>query len=96
MFVYISIPTVKAIRRVYIGGRAGGCQGSHFSVFMDVVVVVEICVFHRASFVFLISDLAYNIALCHYSLKQYAPALKYIREIIEHGIQEHPGLPACL
>ncbi|KAK3520868.1 hypothetical protein QTP70_034870 [Hemibagrus guttatus] len=37
-------------------------------------------------------DLAYNIALCHYSLKQYAPALKYIREIIEHGIQEHPEL----
>lgn len=40
---------------------------------------------------FLLSDLAYNIALCHYSLKQYAAALKYIREIIERGIREHPG-----
>ncbi|KAB5554254.1 hypothetical protein PHYPO_G00048230 [Pangasianodon hypophthalmus] len=37
-------------------------------------------------------DLAYNIALCHYSLKQYAAALKYIREIIERGIREHPEL----
>ncbi|XP_058231576.1 intraflagellar transport protein 70A isoform X2 [Hemibagrus wyckioides] len=37
-------------------------------------------------------DLAYNIALCLYSLKQYAPAVKYIREIIDHGIQEHPEL----
>ncbi|XP_062875089.1 intraflagellar transport protein 70A [Trichomycterus rosablanca] len=36
--------------------------------------------------------LAYNIALCHYSLKQYAAALKYIREIIERGIREHPEL----
>ncbi|XP_063077494.1 intraflagellar transport protein 70A [Engraulis encrasicolus] len=37
-------------------------------------------------------DLAYNIALCHYSLKQYASALKYIAEIIERGIREHPEL----
>uniref|UniRef100_A0AAY4CTM9 Tetratricopeptide repeat protein 30 n=1 Tax=Denticeps clupeoides TaxID=299321 RepID=A0AAY4CTM9_9TELE len=36
--------------------------------------------------------LAYNIALCHYKLKQHAPALKYIDEIIEHGIREHPEL----
>ncbi|XP_050962168.1 tetratricopeptide repeat protein 30A isoform X3 [Labeo rohita] len=37
-------------------------------------------------------DLAYNIALCYYSLKQYASALKYIAEIIERGIREHPEL----
>ncbi|XP_062388654.1 intraflagellar transport protein 70A [Sardina pilchardus] len=37
-------------------------------------------------------DLSYNIALCHYSLKQYASALKYIGEIIERGIREHPEL----
>uniref|UniRef100_A0A8B9JVS1 Tetratricopeptide repeat protein 30 n=1 Tax=Astyanax mexicanus TaxID=7994 RepID=A0A8B9JVS1_ASTMX len=37
-------------------------------------------------------DLAYNIALCHYSLKQYAAALKYIGEIIERGMREHPEL----
>uniref|UniRef100_A0A8C2HHV9 Tetratricopeptide repeat protein 30 n=1 Tax=Cyprinus carpio TaxID=7962 RepID=A0A8C2HHV9_CYPCA len=37
-------------------------------------------------------DLAYNIALCYYSLKQYAAALKYIAEIIERGIREHPEL----
>ncbi|CAB3989396.1 tetratricopeptide repeat 30A-like, partial [Paramuricea clavata] len=37
-------------------------------------------------------DLSYNIALCHYSLKQYAPALKHIADIIEKGIREHPEL----
>lgn len=37
-------------------------------------------------------DLSYNIALCHYMLKQYAPALKHIADIIEKGIKEHPEL----
>ena len=37
------------------------------------------------------ADLSYNIALCHYMLKQYAPALKHIADIIERGIREHPG-----
>ncbi|KAH3867176.1 hypothetical protein DPMN_030301 [Dreissena polymorpha] len=37
-------------------------------------------------------DLAYNIALCHYMMKQYAPALKHIADIIEKGIKEHPGV----
>ncbi|XP_040209040.1 tetratricopeptide repeat protein 30A isoform X1 [Rana temporaria] len=37
-------------------------------------------------------DLSYNIALCYYSMKQYAPALKHIADIIEHGIREHPEL----
>ncbi len=41
---------------------------------------------------FFVTDLAYNIALCYYSLKQYASALKYIAEIIERGIREHPGI----
>ena len=36
-------------------------------------------------------DLSYNIALCYYSMKQYAPALKHIADIIERGIREHPG-----
>ncbi|XP_066978143.1 intraflagellar transport protein 70A isoform X1 [Macrobrachium rosenbergii] len=36
--------------------------------------------------------LSYNIALCHYRLKQYAPALKHIADIIERGIREHPEL----
>uniref|UniRef100_A0A672FSS9 Tetratricopeptide repeat protein 30 n=1 Tax=Salarias fasciatus TaxID=181472 RepID=A0A672FSS9_SALFA len=36
--------------------------------------------------------LSYNIALTHYSLKNYDPALKYIAEIIERGIREHPEL----
>ena len=36
-------------------------------------------------------DLSYNIALCHYMLKQYAPALKHIADIIEKGIRDHPG-----
>lgn len=38
-----------------------------------------------------LSALSYNIALCHYSLKNYAQAIKYIQEIIERGIREHPG-----
>jgi len=37
-------------------------------------------------------DLSYNIALCHYQQKHYAPALKHIADIIEKGIREHPGL----
>ncbi|KAJ8319127.1 hypothetical protein KUTeg_004218 [Tegillarca granosa] len=37
-------------------------------------------------------DISYNIALCHYQLKQYAPALKHIADIIERGIREHPEL----
>ena len=31
------------------------------------------------------------MALCHYNLRQYAAALKYITEIIERGIKDHPG-----
>ena len=42
-------------------------------------------------FTHLFLDLSYNIALCFYSLKQYAPALKHIADIIERGIREHPG-----
>ena len=38
-----------------------------------------------------IPDLCYNIALCYYKLKQYSASLKYITEIIERGIKEHPG-----
>ncbi|XP_063306735.1 intraflagellar transport protein 70A [Pelobates fuscus] len=37
-------------------------------------------------------DLSYNIALCYYSMKQYALALKHIADIIERGIREHPEL----
>jgi len=37
-------------------------------------------------------DLVYNVALCHYKLKQYGPSLKHIGEIIERGIREHPEL----
>ncbi|KAG8006556.1 Tetratricopeptide repeat protein 30A [Nibea albiflora] len=36
--------------------------------------------------------LSYNIALCYYNLKNYPQALKYIGEIIERGIKEHPGI----
>ena len=37
-------------------------------------------------------DVAYNVALCHYKLKQYGPSLKSIAEIIERGVREHPEL----
>ncbi|KND03893.1 uncharacterized protein SPPG_01347 [Spizellomyces punctatus DAOM BR117] len=38
------------------------------------------------------AELSYYVALCHYMLKQYVPALKYIADIIERGIREHPEL----
>jgi tetratricopeptide repeat protein 30 len=36
--------------------------------------------------------IAYNIALCYYKLKQLAPSLKHIADIIEKGVREHPEL----
>jgi len=38
------------------------------------------------------AELAYNIALCHYRMKQLGPAMKYIADIIEKGVREHPEL----
>ncbi|XP_054463698.1 tetratricopeptide repeat protein 30A [Anoplopoma fimbria] len=40
--------------------------------------------------------LSYNIALCYYNLKNYPQALKFIGEIIEQGIREHPELSVGL
>uniref|UniRef100_A0A480M073 Tetratricopeptide repeat protein 30 n=1 Tax=Sus scrofa TaxID=9823 RepID=A0A480M073_PIG len=37
-------------------------------------------------------DLSYNLALAYYSSRHYAPALKHIADIIEHGIRQHPEL----
>jgi len=37
-------------------------------------------------------DLAYNIAVCHYKLNQFNPALKLVGEIIEKGMRDHPGM----
>lgn len=37
-------------------------------------------------------DIAYNIALCYFKLKQLAPSLKHIADIIEKGVREHPEL----
>lgn len=37
------------------------------------------------------AELSYNVALCHYMLNQYVLALKYLADIIERGIREHPG-----
>ncbi|KAF4526277.1 hypothetical protein B566_EDAN010987 [Ephemera danica] len=36
--------------------------------------------------------LSYNAALCHFRIKEYAPAQKYIANIIERGIRDHPEL----
>ena len=38
------------------------------------------------------ADLAYNIALCHYRMKQFGPALKHLAEIVERGVRDHPEL----
>lgn len=40
-------------------------------------------------------DLVYNIALCHYMLKQYATVITRTCEIMLHGITAHPGSPDC-
>lgn len=37
-------------------------------------------------------ELAYNVALSYYRMKQYGPSLKHIAEIIERGIKDHPEL----
>jgi len=39
-----------------------------------------------------VPQIAYNIALCYYKMKQYPTALKYMQEIIEKGIRDHPEL----
>ncbi|KAK9502454.1 hypothetical protein O3M35_011231 [Rhynocoris fuscipes] len=36
--------------------------------------------------------LSYNLALCYYKLKEYNQAIKYIADIMERGIREHPEL----
>ena len=37
-------------------------------------------------------ELLYNLALCHYRMKQYDKCMQYIAEIIEKGTREHPEL----
>nr|CAG4647748.1 EOG090X0302 [Moina brachiata] len=37
-------------------------------------------------------QLLYNVAVCHYKMKEYAPAIKCIADIIERGIRDHPEL----
>jgi tetratricopeptide repeat protein 30 len=37
-------------------------------------------------------DLSYYISLCYYMMKQYVMALKYLADIIERGIRDHPEL----
>jgi len=32
------------------------------------------------------------VAVCHYKMKEYAPAIKSIADIIERGIRDHPEL----
>ncbi|XP_037081412.1 tetratricopeptide repeat protein 30A-like [Pollicipes pollicipes] len=46
---------------------------------------------HAQQVVGYMPHLSYNIALCHYKLKHYAPALKAIADIIQQGIQQYPG-----
>jgi tetratricopeptide repeat protein 30 len=37
-------------------------------------------------------DIAYNIALCYFKMKQYGNAMRQIAEIIEKGVRDHPEL----
>lgn len=38
------------------------------------------------------SDLAYSLALCHYQLGETEQTMRYIGEIVERGVKDHPGL----
>lgn len=38
------------------------------------------------------SDLAYSLALCHYQLGEMDQTMRYIGEIVERGVKDHPGL----
>lgn len=38
------------------------------------------------------AHLQYNVALCYYRLKEYSMAMKYINNIVERGIRDHPEL----
>jgi tetratricopeptide repeat protein 30 len=38
------------------------------------------------------SDIAYNIALCNYKLKNYGEAAQHINDIIDRGVRSHPEL----
>jgi len=42
------------------------------------------------------SDLAYNMALCQYKLKQFPLAMKTLNDIIEAGIRDFPGMPTIV
>ncbi|VDN59594.1 unnamed protein product [Dracunculus medinensis] len=37
-------------------------------------------------------DITYSIALCHYQMHEYSQALKFIADIIDRGIKDHPEL----
>uniref|UniRef100_A0A915PTD2 Tetratricopeptide repeat protein 30 homolog n=1 Tax=Setaria digitata TaxID=48799 RepID=A0A915PTD2_9BILA len=36
-------------------------------------------------------SLTYSIALCHYQMHDYSQSLKFIADIIDRGVQDHPG-----
>ena len=37
------------------------------------------------------AELAYNLAVCLYRMKNYVGSLKHVADIIERGIREYPG-----
>ena len=37
------------------------------------------------------ADLAYSLALCHYQLGELEPTMRYVAEIVERGVKDHPG-----
>ncbi|CAD6186166.1 unnamed protein product [Caenorhabditis auriculariae] len=47
---------------------------------------------HASSYSGYQPELAYSIALCHYRKKEYAKALKFIADIIDRGVKDHPEL----
>jgi tetratricopeptide repeat protein 30 len=56
------------------------------------MVLQLLCNASNHCLLFLQPELLYNLALCKYKLKQYGPALKYLAEIVEKGVREHPEL----
>ncbi len=78
--------------RMHVRGRIVWCAPSHFlppcrPPRLPVMLVLPCLSVPPAQ-----PDLAYNVSLCYYKMKQYGSALKHLGEIVEKGVRFHPEL----
>ena len=82
--------------KVFVFNAENGLQGRYvlsLSIALSLSLYLSLSLSLSPQFISFHSlDVCYNIALCYYKMKQFAGALKYITEIIERGIKEHPGV----